>query len=73
MEYQSLFSHVLMGYIWARQAAIALEKIKAGQEVEFYQGKLDTARFYMQKILPGTLSLLASITNGSKSMMQAAV
>jgi hypothetical protein len=73
VEYQSLFSHVLMGYIWARQAAVALEKIKAGQEVEFYQGKLDTARFYMQKILPGTLSLLASITSGSKSMMQAAI
>lgn len=73
VEYQRLFAHVLMAYIWARQAAVALEKVKAGNDEEFYGGKLDTARFYMQKILPNSLSLLSSITAGSKSMMQAAL
>ncbi len=73
VEYQKLFAHVVMAYIWARQAAVALEKLKTGNDKEFYEAKLDTARFYMQKILPNTLSLLSSITAGSKSMMQAAI
>jgi len=70
VEYQKLFAHVLLAYVWARQAVVALEKIN-GSEKEFYQAKLDTARFYMQKILPNTISLLASITSGSKTLMAA--
>jgi len=72
VEYQRMFALVVMAYVWARQAEVALAKINGGEK-EFYQAKLDTARFYMQKILPGTVSLLSSITSGSKSMMQAAI
>lgn len=72
VEYQHLFALVMLAYGWARQAATALEKT-SGSETEFYQAKLDTARFYMQKILPQTVSLLASITAGSKSVMQPAM
>lgn len=64
-EYQRMFSLVVMGYIWAKQAAIALPK--AGDE--FYDAKLATARFYMNRILPQTTSLLQSIVGGSKSIM----
>jgi len=71
-EYQRMFAQVVLAWIWARQALIALEKIN-GSEKEFYQSKLDTARFYMQRILPQNVGLLATITNGSKSMMQAAM
>ena len=70
-EYQKMFALVVLGYAWARQAEVALEKLKVGAEKEFYEGKLATARFTMQKILPGTLSLLSSLTAGSKSVMQA--
>jgi alkylation response protein AidB-like acyl-CoA dehydrogenase len=74
VEYQKLFGLVVMAWIWARQAEVALVKLKEGtSEKEFYQAKLDTARFYMNKVLPQTVSLLMSITNGSKSMMAAAV
>lgn len=73
VEYQKMFAHVLLAYIWARQAAVALDKLAAGGEKEFYEAKLATARFYMQKILPNTISLLSSITAGSKSLMQAAL
>jgi alkylation response protein AidB-like acyl-CoA dehydrogenase len=73
VEYQRMFAHVVMGYIWARQAAVALEQLAAGGDKEFYEAKLATARFYMQKILPSTISLLSSITSGSKSLMQASM
>jgi alkylation response protein AidB-like acyl-CoA dehydrogenase len=72
VEYQRMFSQVVLAYVWARQAAIALEKLN-GAEKEFYQAKIDTARFYMQRILPQNVGLLASLTNGSKSLMQAAI
>ncbi|MFO0388635.1 MAG: acyl-CoA dehydrogenase C-terminal domain-containing protein [Alphaproteobacteria bacterium] len=72
VEYQRMFAQVALAYIWAKQALIAQEKLAAGSgEKEFYQGKIDTARFYMQKILPQNVGLLASLTNGSKSMMAA--
>lgn len=70
-EYQKMFSLVVLGYVWARQAEVALEALKAGKDTAFYEGKLATARFTMQKILPGTISLLSSLTSGSKSLMQA--
>jgi hypothetical protein len=78
VEYQKLFAHVALAYIWARQAACALVILSAAKDLspadkEFYEAKITTARFYMQKILPSTISLLASITNGSKSMMTAAL
>lgn len=73
VEYQRMFALVMMAYIWARQAEVALEKLKSGTDKEFYEAKLATARFYMDRILPQTVSLLMCITNGSKSMMAAVV
>ncbi|MBY0408063.1 MAG: acyl-CoA dehydrogenase C-terminal domain-containing protein [Rickettsiales bacterium] len=70
-DYQRMFAYVVLGFVWARQAEAALAGLKSGQEREFYEAKLATARFYMQKILPGTISLLSSLTSGSKSLMQA--
>jgi hypothetical protein len=70
-EYLRLFSLVAFAFIWAQTAAIALEKQKS--DPAFYGAKLDTARFYFAKILPGTTSLLQSITSGSKSLMAAAM
>ena len=69
VEYQRMFAQVVLAYVWARQAAIALEKLNTDKE--FYQAKLDTARFYMQRILPSNVGLLATLTNGSKSLMAA--
>lgn len=36
---------------------------------EFLEAKLATARFYFAKILPGTTSMLASITAGADPVM----
>lgn len=69
VDYLRLFALVAMGYVWARQAKIALAK--PGEA--FYAAKLDTARFFMQKMLPDCASLLIKITNGSASVMKAAI
>jgi len=68
-EYLRLFALVVMGWIWAIQAAIALEK--QASDKEFYDAKLATARFYFARILPGTVSLLQAIVAGSKTLSAA--
>jgi hypothetical protein len=67
VEYQKMFSLVLFAFIWAKQAKLALEL--KDSDPEFMNAKLATARFYFAKILPGTTSLLASITAGADPVM----
>lgn len=67
VEYQKMFAFVVMGWIWARQAKLALAL--RDQDPAFYDAKLATARFYFAKILPQTIGLLASITAGADSVM----
>lgn len=67
-DYLRLFSLVTLAYLWCRAVMIAQEKIGHG-EGEFYEAKIHTARFFMQKILPQTSSLFATIMTDSKSIM----
>lgn len=64
----SLFGHTALAYLWA-QAALKAQTYLGKGEDDFYEAKLKTARFYMQKILPKTSSLFASIMAGSASLM----
>ena len=58
-----------MGYIWAKSARMALDALEAGtDEALFYESKLATARFFLNKILPEHYSLLAKITAGVKNL-----
>lgn len=67
VDYLRMFSLVAIGYIWARSAKIAVEKLEAGtDEKEFYETKIATAKFFLNKILPEHFSLLAKITAGAK-------
>lgn len=67
VEYQKMFALVVFAYIWAHQAKLALSL--RNSDPEFYDSKLATARFYFAKILPGTISLLSSITAGAEPVM----
>jgi alkylation response protein AidB-like acyl-CoA dehydrogenase len=65
VDYLRLFGLVALGFMWARMAAIAAPQ--AGSD--FYQAKLGTAKFFMQRLLPQTGALLAAIQSGSQTMM----
>jgi len=71
-EYLRAFGFVAVGYMWARMAKIAQEKLKAGANGEeaFYKAKLATARFYMARVLPETAGLFATMTGGAKPLME---
>ena len=68
-EYLKLFALVAFGYLWARMARIGLDR-QAGEEAEFYAAKVATARFFMERILPQSGALFASIMAGSETMME---
>lgn len=65
--------YTVMAWIWAKSAAVAeaaLEKNPTGSDADFYRGKLATARFYFERILPRTLALDASIRAGVETLPQ---
>lgn len=67
-DYLRLFALVALAYLWMRMAETGKEK--RDQDPLFYQAKVDTARFYFEKILPQSSALFASIMAGSKGMMK---
>jgi alkylation response protein AidB-like acyl-CoA dehydrogenase len=70
-DYLRLMGLVALGYMWARSARIAAEKLPtANGDAGFYQSKLTTARFFMDRLLPQTGALWASIKAGKSSMME---
>ena len=67
VDYLRILGHLVLSYLWARMAKIALEK--AGDD-EFYRAKLSVARFYFAKLQPETASLMRSARAGAGSLME---
>jgi butyryl-CoA dehydrogenase len=67
-DYLRLFGLTALAYLWTRMAEISMDKLD-GEESRFYQAKVDTARFYMQRLLPQSGALLSSILAGGESIM----
>ncbi len=67
-DYLRLFGLTALAYLWTRMAEISLQKLD-GEERRFYQAKIDTARFFMQRLLPQSGGLFSTILAGSQSIM----
>jgi len=71
VDYLMYSGYVVLGYFWARMAKVAQEKLAAGEgDAAFYQAKLTTARFYFQRILPRTRSLVETMQSGADNLME---
>ena len=69
-DYLRLFGLVALAYMWARMVAAARAKLPAADgNAAFYEGKIKTARFYMQKVLPQTRGLFLAILAGAAPVM----
>jgi butyryl-CoA dehydrogenase len=67
VDYLRMFALVTFGFIWTRSAEIAQDALKNGtSEKAYYEGKVATAKFFLNKILPEHFSLLAKINAGAK-------
>lgn len=70
-DYLMYAGYVMMGYHWARMAAIAYDKLENGgtESPEFYKAKIQTAEFYFDKLLPRASGHAESMVAPSESMM----
>jgi hypothetical protein len=68
-DYLHMFGLCALGYMWARMAAAAQAKLKAGADARM-NAKLVTGRFFMDRLLPETAAQLARISAGAASTME---
>ncbi|MEQ9640015.1 MAG: acyl-CoA dehydrogenase C-terminal domain-containing protein [Alphaproteobacteria bacterium] len=69
-DYLRLFGLVALAFMWAQMAKEAQAKLADGaDDKDFYENKLKTARFFMERVLPETSSLQQKISAGGASMM----
>jgi len=71
VDYLMYSGYVCLAYFWADMARVAAEKLAAGTGDEaFYKAKLQTARFYYQRILPRTRTHVEAMLSGSANLME---
>jgi acyl-CoA dehydrogenase len=71
-DYLHLFGLVTLGYMWAKMAKVAHDKIAGGGVTPYLTTKMVTGRFFMERVLPETSAHLARIQSGSATMMELA-
>ena len=74
VDYLRVVGHLVMGFMWARMARLALDQIAQAEEEArrpepFYQAKLQTARFYFARLMPETSTLMRRIRSGVEVLM----
>ena len=69
-DYLRMLGLVAMGYMFARSAKIAADKAPtANGDAGFYEAKLVSARFFMDRILPQATGLFLALKGGKAAMM----
>jgi acyl-CoA dehydrogenase len=70
-DYMHLFGLVALGYMWAQMAKTAQGKLgDANGEASFYETKLVTGRYFMERVMPETGAHLARLSTGADTMMK---
>ncbi len=69
VDFLQLFGLTALAFEWTRMAEIGLHKDK-GEEALFYQAKVRTARFFMQRILPRSEAHYRAIAAGAECLME---
>ena len=70
-DYMHLFGLVALGFMWCKIVEASLAKLpEANGAAAYYNGKLTTARFFMDRMLPETAMRLARIQAGAASTME---
>ena len=69
-DYLHLFGLVTFAYMWALMAETAQAKLANGAAGDpFYENKLKTGRYFVDRMLPDTGALVSKIKAGADSMM----
>jgi alkylation response protein AidB-like acyl-CoA dehydrogenase len=69
-DYLRQFALVALAFMWCRMVKVAQAKIAAGQgDQSFYEAKLKTAKFYMERMLPEAESRFRMVLAGAETLM----
>ena len=69
-DFMHMLGHVCLGFMWSKMAKISMEKIENHCENPgFYENKIKTGKFYMERWMPLTEVHLNRIQSGSKTIM----
>ncbi|MHA6317510.1 acyl-CoA dehydrogenase C-terminal domain-containing protein [Altererythrobacter sp. CAU 1778] len=69
-HYMHIMGIVALGWMWLRMAQTATAKLAAGDDTAFYEAKLTTARYFMDRFTPDAGALRRRIESGAESMME---
>ena len=69
VPYLKLCGYVAGGWLMAKAAAVASQHTD-GAERDFYQGKVRSALFYAEQVLPTAFGLARVVANGSDSVVE---
>jgi alkylation response protein AidB-like acyl-CoA dehydrogenase len=70
VDYLMYSGYVVVGYFWLQMAVVAQQKLDEGtSDPEFYQAKLHTAKFYFDRLLTRTRSLVSAMESGADNLM----
>ena len=70
VDYLRMMGIVVLGWMWARMAKVAQAKLAVGSgDKAFYEGKLVSARYWMERMIPECPMLFERIQAGSSTIM----
>lgn len=69
-DYLRQFALVALAFMWCKIVIAAQEKLASGEgDKEFYESKLKTARFFMERMLPDADARFKMVLAGAESLM----
>ena len=68
-DYLHIFGLTALAYLWAQMAKAAQAKIDAGDTDPFYVTKLQTGRYFVERILPDAEAHLVKMKTGAEVLM----
>ncbi len=69
-DFLQLCGLVALGYMWGRMVKTAQAKLAEGTgDAAFYEAKIVTGRYFMERIMPETAAHLARISTGAETLM----
>ncbi|MBB4798390.1 alkylation response protein AidB-like acyl-CoA dehydrogenase [Brevundimonas bullata] len=69
-DYLHIFGLTALAYMWAQMAKAAQAKIAAGDADPYYAAKLQTGRYFVERILPDAQAHLTKMKTGAEVLMQ---
>ncbi len=69
-DYLRQFALVALAFMWCKMVKAAQDKLESGEgDQDFYQAKIDTARFYMARVLPESDARFKMVMAGGDTLM----